>query len=168
MPETAADCCQPFDPTPFRDAEWTWQDKLFVKDHVRSFLHVPLNLGRRVTRNMALIEAAHAASDRQLMLTDERSPWGADLFIEVAAPVPGATMTKLSGVFLTRVYDGPFRDAAKWVADIEGWLASRGETVEKLYFGYTTCPRCAKKYGHNYVVLFAQVGQEAVAAGNGP
>ncbi|TSC93668.1 MAG: hypothetical protein CEN91_156 [Candidatus Berkelbacteria bacterium Licking1014_85] len=25
-------------------------------------------------------------------------------------------------------------------------------------FSYTTCPKCAKVYGKNYVVLFAQVG----------
>ena len=25
------------------------------------------------------------------------------------------------------------------------------------YFYYTTCPKCAKKHGHNYVVGFAQV-----------
>jgi len=27
----------------------------------------------------------------------------------------------------------------------------------KLYFFYTTCPRCAQKYGKNYVVILAQV-----------
>lgn len=27
----------------------------------------------------------------------------------------------------------------------------------ELYFHYTTCPKCAKKYGHNYVVLFTEV-----------
>jgi hypothetical protein len=29
--------------------------------------------------------------------------------------------------------------------------------LKKLYFSYTTCPACAKAYGKNYVVLFAQV-----------
>jgi hypothetical protein len=27
---------------------------------------------------------------------------------------------------------------------------------KKTYCYYTTCPRCAKKYGKNYVVLLAQ------------
>lgn len=29
---------------------------------------------------------------------------------------------------------------------------------EKYYFHYTSCPKCAKIYGHNYVVAFAKVG----------
>ena len=152
-------CCEPFDPTPFRDAEWSWKDKLFVKDRVHSFLHIPLDMGRRVQRDMALIEAAHAEADHQLMLTEDSSPWGADLFIEVSGPVPGATMATLSGRFLTRVYDGPFRDAGGWVADMRAWVAQRGENVEKIYLGYTTCPACAKAYGHNYVVVFAKVAE---------
>ena len=34
---------------------------------------------------------------------------------------------------------------------------ARGKKLETLYFGYTTCPACAKAYGENYVVLFAKV-----------
>jgi len=26
-----------------------------------------------------------------------------------------------------------------------------------MYFFYTTCPKCAKKYGKNYVVILAEV-----------
>jgi hypothetical protein len=26
-----------------------------------------------------------------------------------------------------------------------------------MYFFYTTCPKCAKKYGKNYVVILAQI-----------
>lgn len=42
-----------------------------------------------------------------------------------------------------------------------GGMAGKGRTLEKLYFGYTTCPKCAKAYGKNYVVLFAKVGEPA-------
>ena len=53
-------CCEPFDPQPWQDKEITWQDKLFVKDHVSSFLHMPLNMGKKIVKNMALIEKAGA------------------------------------------------------------------------------------------------------------
>jgi len=33
----------------------------------------------------------------------------------------------------------------------------KGRTLKRVLFGYTTCPGCAKVYGHNYVVLFAEV-----------
>jgi hypothetical protein len=39
-------CCPSFDPEPFRDAEITWSGELFLKDHVRSLLLVPLNMGK--------------------------------------------------------------------------------------------------------------------------
>lgn len=25
------------------------------------------------------------------------------------------------------------------------------------YFYYTTCPKCAKKYGHNYIIAFVEI-----------
>jgi hypothetical protein len=156
-------CCPPFDPAPWQDREITWHDKPFVKDHVTCLFHVPLNMGRIVMKDMALIEAAHAASDKPLMLSDEQSPWGADLYIEVKKLVPGATMAQLSGTFLTRVFEGPFRDAGRWAQEMTRDVAARGRTLEQLYFGYTTCPRCAKAYGKNYVVLFAKVTPVAVA-----
>jgi hypothetical protein len=150
-------CCEPFDPELWQDREVIWKDKPFVKDHVRCLFHVPLNMGRRVMADMALIQAAGAQAEHPLMLSDDQSPWGADIFIEVSKAVPGATLEPLSGRFLTRVFEGPFRDAGKWAAEMQSYVAARGHEVERLYFGYTTCPRCAKAYGKNYVVLFAKL-----------
>lgn len=154
---TPTGCCEPFDPTPWQDREVVWKDKPFVRDHVTCLFHVPLNMGRKVIRDMAMIQAAGAQAEHQLMLSDDRSPWGADIFIEVKNAVPGATMEPLSGRFFTRVFEGPFRDAGKWAAEMQSRVAARGQEMERLYFGYTTCPRCAKAYGKNYVVLFAKL-----------
>jgi len=51
MPEQtikSTGCCEPFDPEPRQEKEITWKDKIFVKDHVTSFLHIPLNMGSRI------------------------------------------------------------------------------------------------------------------------
>ncbi len=82
LPVHATGCCPPFDPAEWKDQEVTWHHKPFVKDHVTCLFHVPLNMGRIVLKDMALIDAAGAAPAQPLMLSDERSPWGADLFIE--------------------------------------------------------------------------------------
>jgi hypothetical protein len=37
------------------------------------------------------------------------------------------------------------------------YVRQREKQLKKLYFFYTTCPKCAKYYGKNYVVLLAQV-----------
>ncbi len=102
-------------------------------------------------------EQAHAKSSVQMMLVDEKSAWSEDLFIEVTKDVPGAEMTKLSGTFLTKVFEGPYKNAGTWANEMEEYVKNKGESLKKLFFSYTTCPNCAKAYGKNYVVLFAQV-----------
>jgi len=47
-----------------------------------------LNMGTRVLRNMKKIILAGAEPPQQLMLTDEKSPWGADIYIDVSKEVP--------------------------------------------------------------------------------
>ncbi|HSO36234.1 MAG TPA: hydrolase [Labilithrix sp.] len=150
-------CCPPFDPATFQDKEITWAGKTFVKERVHSIFHVPLDMGRKLTNAMRLIDSAHATTAQRLILSDEISPWRSDLYIDANGPVPGADMITLSGTFLTRVYEGPFRDAPKWCEDMAAKVAAKGRTLKKMYLGYTTCPACAKAYGKNYVIAFAQV-----------
>lgn len=150
-------CCELFDSEPWQGKEIVWKDKLFVKDHVTSFLHIPLNMGGKIVKNMKLIENAKAKAAYQLMLTDEKSMWGADIYIDVVEKVAGAQMTTLSGRFLTKVFEGPYQNAGKWAKEMEEYVKSKGKKLKKLYFSYTTCPKCAKAYGKNYVVLFAKI-----------
>ena len=102
----ATGCCPPFDPAPWQDRRVVWKDKLFVTDQVRCLFHVPLNMGARMTRNQRLIDAAKAAPEQPLMLSDMRSSWVSDLYIDVTRPVPGAQMTTLSGTFSRRCTKG--------------------------------------------------------------
>lgn len=57
-------CCPRFDPGPWNEKEITWKDKLFLKDRVRSFFHIPLNFGQMVVKNMEKIENADALPER--------------------------------------------------------------------------------------------------------
>lgn len=157
QPIKSIGCCEPFNPEPWQEKEITWHDKLFVKDQVASFLHIPLNMGKKIVKNMALIKKAGAKAPYQLMLFDEKSLWHVDIYIDVAKEVAGAEMSKLSGTFLTKVFEGPYRNAGKWAKEMEQYVKSQGREMKKLYFSYTTCPKCAKAYGKNYVVLFARV-----------
>jgi hypothetical protein len=150
-------CCEPFNPEPWRDKEIVWEDKIFVKDRVASFLHIPMNMGKVITKNMELIERAGAKASHQLMLTDENSPWGSDIYIDVAKEVSGARMATISGTFLTKVFEGPYQKAGQWAKEMQEYVKDKGRNLKKMYFSYTTCPACAKAYGKNYVVIFAQV-----------
>ena len=122
-----------------------------------NFFHIPLNMGGKVVKNMKLIEEAGAKAPYQLMLTDEKSLWGSDIYIDVIKEVPGAQMATLSGTFLTKVFEGPYQNAGKWAKEMAEYVKNKDKELKKLYFSYTTCPKCAKAYGKNYVVLFAQI-----------
>jgi hypothetical protein len=153
----AQECCPVFDPAPWQERWLVLDGKRFVKDRVRSFLHIPLNFGAVLARNQEKIRAAGAGSPDGLVLSDENSIWGADVYLEVTREVPGARMAALTGTFLAQAYEGPYRDMGRWIADLRRRLAAKGKTLKRLLFYYTTCPVCAKKRGKNYVVLLAQV-----------
>ena len=155
--ESETGCCPRFNPDPWDEQEVSWVDKLFLKDRVRSFMHIPLNFGRVMVRNMEKIQTADALAPEPLMLSDENSLWGADVYIHVTKEVPDAQMEKVSGTFLTRVFEGPYQNTRKWVEEMKTYVNSKGKELKKIYFFYTTCPRCAKFYGKNYVVLLAMV-----------
>ena len=157
MSENTQTCCPKFDPEPWDEKEITWENKKFVKDRVRSFLHIPLNFGAVMKRNVKLIEAADAMSPEPIVLADENSLWGADVYIDVTKDVPGAQMTTLSGTFLTKAFEGPYKDARKWCGEMAQYVKQQGREIKKTYCYYTTCPKCAKEHGKNYVVLLTRV-----------
>lgn len=154
------ECCPRFNPEPWDDKVITWQNKRFLQDHVTSFFHIPLNYGSVMARNDKTIRAAGACTDTQIILTDENSLWGADVYIEVSKDVPNARMSTLSGTFISKVFEGPYRNMRKWIDDMKAHVSTKNKSIRKLYFYYTTCPKCAKKYGKNYVVILAHVGSE--------
>jgi hypothetical protein len=49
------------------------------------------------------------------------------------------------------------KNAGKWAQQMKEYVKSKGRDLKKLYFFYTTCPKCAEHYGKNYVVMVAQV-----------
>lgn len=150
------ECCSRFEPAPWDNQTITWDNKLFLKDRVRSVFHIPLNFGAVMKRNIAAMEQANAVPDQMIVLSDEKSLWAADVYIAAAKEVPGSNMTTLSGTFLTKVFEGPYQNMRKWIEEMKSFVSSQGKTLERLLFFYTSCPRCAKKHGKNYVVILAK------------
>ena len=150
-------CCPRFNPSPWQGKTLKWKNKLFLKDSLRCIFHIPLGMDKVMTKNMALMEAAGAKNPESIMLMDDRGLFASDIYIAVDKRVPGAQMATISGTFLSRVYGGQYNEAGKWAKEMDAYVRSKGKAVKKLYFSYTTCPACAKAYGKNYVVLFAQI-----------
>lgn len=150
-------CCAKLDTERWDENEFTWQNKRFLKDHVRSLFHIPVNFGAVMTRDHAAIEAAEGYAREPLWLTDEVSPWRSDIYMAVDKDIPNADMDELSGTYLTKVFEGPFGDVGKWTKSMQKYVSGQGRDVKKMYYFYATCPKCAKHYGKNQVVLFAKV-----------
>jgi len=150
-------CCPRFDPEAWEEKEITWTEKLFVKDKIRSLLHIPLNFGQVMVKNMEKIQEAEASAKDVIVLSGEESMWGSNIYIAVEKDFTGAEVVKISGTFLTKVFEGPYKDMGKWIRDMNTFVASKGKTAKKMFFYYTTCPKCAKVYGKNYVVILSEV-----------
>jgi len=157
--ETDEICCPKFDPKPWDDQLLEWKDKKFIKDNVFTLFYMPVNFGKVMVRiNKAVMNAGGTIPD-SLGLSDHTSKWNMDIYLAVDKEIPGAKNTTLSGKYFSKVYEGPFSDTGKWCKDFESILKSKGLSQKKMFMWYTTCPKCAKKYGKNYVAIMAQVDQ---------
>ena len=151
-------CCPKFDPAGWDGQTFVFKNKSFVRFTVRSFFYMPLNMGQVMIKVMNMVEAAHATDKTEnIMLSYDLSPWQSEHFLAVTKNVPGLENVELSGTFLSKVFVGPFQDAPKWIAVMKEYVASKKKQAKKIYLNYTTCPKCSKYYGTNYVVAFAQV-----------
>lgn len=152
-------CCAVPNIAEWDQQEYVFNDRLFVRMHTRSFLFVPLNM----TKIMAALQqvAAHAGAElppqQVMILSRDISPWKAEQLYGVSKPIPNADMVILNGTYITKVFEGPYKDARKWAQAMHSFAASRSQQITDLYFDYTTCPKCAKRSGKNYVYGIAKV-----------
>ena len=156
MSEETTCCCPRFDPTPWDEKSFEWTGKKFVKDRVFTFFYVPVNFSSVVQRMMAKIGRAGATAPEWMGLSDHTSKWNMDLYVPVEKEVPGLENTELTGQFFSKVYEGQFKDTSKWCEDFDALLKKRNLAAKRCFMWYTTCPRCARKYGKNYVVIIGQ------------
>jgi hypothetical protein len=157
MAKSTTGCCTLIEPSDWDEQTFTFDNKLFVKAKTRSLLHIPLNMGSVMRKAQAKIDEAGARMDEFIILSNEASPWHAEHYFAVSKEVPSMETARLSGTFLTKVFEGPYKDAQKWYTALLDYAESKGMNPLKTYFFYTTCPNCSKAYGKNYVVGFEQV-----------
>lgn len=152
-----SECCPPFEPDLWDNKMHTWDKKMFIRDSVKTFFFMPLSFGKVMRRLSEKVEAAGADMPNWLCLSDHTSKWNMDVYLEVDKEVPEAHNVFISGNFFSKVYEGPFKDTGKWGQDFDKVVKEKGLTIKKCYMWYTTCPKCAKKYGKNYTVFIGEV-----------
>jgi len=150
-------CCPKFNPDSWDDKLHEWEHKKFIKDKVFSVFYMPINFGSIMKRFDKIVTKANANIPDSLCLSDHTSKWNMDVFLAVDKEIAEAENTSFSGKFYSKVYEGSFKDTGKWSADFENQVNMKGLKSKKQFMWYTTCPKCVKKYGKNYVAILSQI-----------
>jgi hypothetical protein len=155
--ENKAGCCPEFIPAALDGKTVELKKRKFIKGHITSVFHIPINFGSVMGKLWTAAMDAKAVPKQPLWLSDDNSLWGSDIYIAVEKEVPGVENTELSGKFLTKVFEGEYKEMGNWIKQMEEYVKGKKKEIKKMYFFYTACPKCSKVYGKNYVVIFAQV-----------
>jgi len=150
-------CCPEFNPVPWDGKTHTWVNKRFIKDRVCTIFYMPLNFGSVMRRLDRKIRDSGGLIPDMLGMSDHTSKWNMDVYLAVDREINNAENLTISGEFFSKVYEGPFSDTGKWCSDFEKSAGDIKKTIKKMYMWYTTCPKCAKKYGKNYVVILGEI-----------
>jgi hypothetical protein len=151
------ECCPEFNPLLWNDIILEWDNKKFIKDKVCTLFYMPLNFGKAMTRLDEKLRNTKTICPEYLCLSEHTSMWNMNLYLAVDKEVPGAQNIILSGKYYCKVYEGNFNETGKWTKDFNNTAKEKGYNIDKLYMWYTTCPKCAKKYGKNYVVIIGRI-----------
>lgn len=148
-------CCPKFNPKPWDEKVFEWKNKKFVRAKVFTLFFMPVNFGSVISKLMQKV--GKNISKDMMSLSDHTSKWNMDIYMAVDKEIDGVENITLSGKYLSKVYEGDFKETGKWCEDYKKYVESKKMKIKKWYMWYTTCPKCAKKYGKNYVVIIDEV-----------
>lgn len=150
-------CCPKFDPAPWDNKTFEWENKRFITGKVKTFFYMPIGFSKMMTKLTTLVEENGATMPENLCISDHPSQWNMNLLMATDKEIPGANNVTLNGKYFSKVYEGPFKDTGKWTQNFKEYAITNKLNVKHVYMWYTTCPKCAKEYGKNYVVIIAEI-----------
>ncbi|MDD4353720.1 MAG: hypothetical protein PHN56_04655 [Candidatus Nanoarchaeia archaeon] len=154
------ECCPKFsdkDIKAWDEKVFNWVNKKFIKGKVFTLFFMPINFGQVITRMDKNARMSGAQLVNNLCLSEHSSKWNMNIYLAVDKEVKGEENVTLSGKFLSKVYEGDYKDTGKWCNDFTSFAKKKKLTIKNWFMWYTTCPKCAKKYGKNYTVIIAKV-----------
>jgi len=162
MLEENKECCPEFDPDKWDEKTFNWKNEAFIKESIPTLFHIPFPpmIGRKITKMWKMAEESKVTPPTKedvLVLFADPHPFKSEIYLSVTGDVPNATNVRISGTFAAKVFDGPYNAIPKFIKEMDNYLSKQGQKSQKYYVHYAYCPRCAKKYGHNHMILFAEV-----------
>lgn len=150
-------CCPKFDSGPWDEKILDWKNKRFVKAKVTTICYMPLNFGGVMKKMDKKIREAGATIPENMGLSDHTSKWNMDVYLAVDKEIPGLENTVINGKFLSKVFEGAYSDTGKWCKEFAEYAKKQGIKTGKMYMWYTTCPKCVKTHGKNYVAIISEI-----------
>ena len=156
------ECCPVFDVQKWDKKTFNWENKLFLKEAIPAFFHIPFPpmIGKKVNKmhSLALKEGATIPDKSEaLLLFRDPNAFKSEIYYAVTKVTEGAGNTTISGTFVAGVFDGPYNSIPRFIKEMESRLMEKGQKASDFYVHYAYCPKCAKEKGHNYMILFARV-----------
>ena len=162
MNEQNQECCPEFDPKKWDNLTLTWEKKPFIKESIPTLFHFPFPpmIGKKMRKMCDLSAQADAdIPDMKdaLVLFHDPSAFKSEIYYSVTKEVAGANNTSITGTFEAKVFDGPYNAMPRYMKEMEEHLSHKGQKAKDYFVHYAYCPKCAKKFGNNYMVLFALI-----------
>ena len=156
------ECCPEFNVEKWDKKTVKWENKLFLLESMPTLFHIPFPpmIGKKVMKMHTLAQNAESTipdKSEALILFRDPSAFRSEIYYAVTREVVGANNTTISGSFVAGVFDGPYNSIPRYIKEMEKALEARGQAAKDYYVHYAYCPECAKKTGHNYMILFALV-----------
>lgn len=155
------ECCPKFDPKRWDKKSYKWKNKKFIKEAIPTLFHIPFPpmIGSKMKKMFKLIEKAKAQPPLKewLVLFRDPTPFKSEIYMGTTKSVKGGNNVTITGNFEAKVFDGQYNAMPKFILEMNEYLAKKKKKMKDLYVHYAYCPKCSKKYGHNYMILFAKV-----------
>lgn len=155
-------CCVKFNPKKWDEKTFVWKNKKFVTETIPTFFHIPFPsiMNKKITGMCNLSEKAKkvpSKRDEVLMLFHDPSAFKSEIYLSVTGEIKNANNAFISGNFISKTFEGPYNAVPKFMKQMNEYLVKKGKMAKDYYIHYAYCPKCAKKYGNNYMVIFAKV-----------
>ena len=162
MKKDDQECCPKFDVDKWDNQNHHWENKPFIRESIPQLFHIPFPpmIGWKITKMWKMAEEAKKVPTNKedvLILFYDPHAFKSEIYLTVSDNVPGADNVKISGDFISKVFDGPYDAIPKFIKEMDEYLDKQGKKAKKYYIHYAYCPQCAKKFAHNYATLFAEV-----------
>jgi hypothetical protein len=156
------ECCPKFEPERWDERTFNWEKKHFIKESIPTFFHMPFPkmIGKKVTIMMDLAKSADSLSEDELdtlLLFNDPTAFRSDIYMSVNHKVSHANNVTLSGKFMSKTFDGPYKKVPKFLKEMDDYLSKQNKKAMDYYVHYAYCPKCAKKFEHNYMAIFAEL-----------